>query len=445
MTGLIDYWAKVGSSNLQNCNEELFIQKPDKQFDVKFTRKCKKPLFERKTTNGEIINRSWLCFSPFNGSIFCFVCKLMSKTCSQFTHDGFCDWKHADNRIISHETSKDSKRLVSIITFICKRGLALRGKNEIVGSSKNDSTPDEGHIDQLTLVFRYIEKDTQVERFLVFMPNQGHKAQDMYDGLINILNKYDLNIKNCRDQSYDNASAMSAKYNGLRSKILKNNKLASWIPCATHSLNLVGKAAAECCTAAVEIFDFLEQLYVFFTASTKRYELLVKALSLENSKTRIHVPQRVNTTRWSCKSDATKALILGYKQFKSTLTQIADDFEQTTKTRCDANCLYNKLCTLETGIYTVFWSNILESVDKTNKLLQDATLDPNTAISAVKSLKNFDQTKRDNFDQYEKQGVEISDEMETTDYLKHRKLQRNIRLNPIDFYETPELLISLYK
>jgi len=60
-----------------------------------------------------------------------------------------------------------------------------------------DSTPDEGHIDQLTLVFRYNEKDTPVERFLVFMPNQGHKSQDMYNGLINFLNKYDLNIKNC--------------------------------------------------------------------------------------------------------------------------------------------------------------------------------------------------------------------------------------------------------
>ncbi|XP_065658754.1 zinc finger MYM-type protein 1-like [Hydra vulgaris] len=434
----------------------------------------------------------------------------MSKTRSQFTHDGFCDWKHADNRLTSHKTSKGHlnsvinlavrskelgrinnklikqsedvksyrrniiKRLVSLITFICERGLALRGKNEIVGSSKNGnyigilellaeydnflkqhienhanrgsghtnflsstiySTSDEGHIDQLTLVFRYIEKDTPVERFLVFMPNQGHKAQDMYDGLINFLNKYDLNIKNCRGQSYDNASVMSGKYNGLQSKILKNNKLASWIPCATHSLNLVRKTAVECCTAAVEFFYFLEQLYVFFTASTKRYELMVKALSLENTKTRIHVPQRVNTTRWSCRSDATKALILGYKQFKSTLIQIADDFEKTTKARYDTNCLYNKLYTLETGIYMVFRNNFLERVDKTNKLLQDATLDLNTAISAIKSLKNFVQAKRDNFDQYEKQRAEIS---ETTDYLKHRKQQRSIRLNPIDFYETPE-------
>ncbi|XP_065675645.1 zinc finger MYM-type protein 5-like [Hydra vulgaris] len=130
MTGLIDYWAKVGSSNLQNCNEELFIQKSKKQFDVKFTRKCNKSLFERKTANGEIIKRSWLCFSPFNGSIFCFVCKLMPKTRSQFTHDGFCDWKHADNRLISHETSEDL--LNSVINLAVRSKELGRINNELI-------------------------------------------------------------------------------------------------------------------------------------------------------------------------------------------------------------------------------------------------------------------------------------------------------------------------
>ena len=35
-----------------------------------------------------------------------------------------------------------------------------------------DSTPDEGHVDQLTLVFRFMENTIQVERFVTFMPNQ---------------------------------------------------------------------------------------------------------------------------------------------------------------------------------------------------------------------------------------------------------------------------------
>ena len=31
-----------------------------------------------------------------------------------------------------------------------------------------DSTPDEGHVDQLTLVFRFMENTTPVERFVAF-------------------------------------------------------------------------------------------------------------------------------------------------------------------------------------------------------------------------------------------------------------------------------------
>jgi len=46
-----------------------------------------------------------------------------------------------------------------------------------------DIIPDEGHIDQLTLVFRYIEGSSPVERFFTFMPNRGHKAFGMFNAL----------------------------------------------------------------------------------------------------------------------------------------------------------------------------------------------------------------------------------------------------------------------
>ena len=62
-------------------------------------------------------------------------------------------------------------------------------------------------------------------------------------------------IHNCRGQSYDNASAMIRRYNGLQA--IAENNFATWIPCAGHS-QVVGKAAAECCQAAVAFLDSLE-------------------------------------------------------------------------------------------------------------------------------------------------------------------------------------------
>ena len=103
-----------------------------------------------------------------------------------------------------------------------------------------------------------MEETTPVERFVTFMPNQGHKALEMFDGLTKFSTTNDIDLENCRDQSYDNASAMSGKYNSLQVKVAAKNKLAEWIPCTGHSLNLVVKAAAECCPASVAFFDCLE-------------------------------------------------------------------------------------------------------------------------------------------------------------------------------------------
>ena len=81
-----------------------------------------------------------------------------------------------------------------------------------------DSTSDESYINQLTLVLRYMEDDGPVERFVTFMANRGPKAEEMFN-VQQFLREQDLNIEDCRGQSYDNASAMSVVYNGLQAKV----------------------------------------------------------------------------------------------------------------------------------------------------------------------------------------------------------------------------------
>lgn len=79
-----------------------------------------------------------------------------------------------------------------------------------------DSTPDEGHIDQLAVTVRYMEDGKPVERFVTCVPNNGHKSTDMYAALKNFLNEYGINLGDCRGQSYDNAANMTGKYRGMQ-------------------------------------------------------------------------------------------------------------------------------------------------------------------------------------------------------------------------------------
>ena len=125
-------------------------------------------MFERHLQNGEVVNRSWLYFSPTKGKVYCYAYKLMGKSKTQVSDDGYCDWKHASTRLSEHETSKDHlesvlalvnrarttgnidedlakesekveqywckilKRIVSVLKFICERGLAVCGDNVVI-------------------------------------------------------------------------------------------------------------------------------------------------------------------------------------------------------------------------------------------------------------------------------------------------------------------------
>lgn len=109
-----------------------------------------------------------------------------------------------------------------------------------------DFTPDETHMDQLTIVLRYMEGVNPIERFLTlihFIPNCGHIGIEIANALLQILEHYNIDIRNCRNQSYDNAANMSGKYQGVQALIKNKNNFAVFVPCVRHSLNLVGKTA----------------------------------------------------------------------------------------------------------------------------------------------------------------------------------------------------------
>ena len=95
------------------------------------------------------------------------------------------------------------------------------------------------------------------------MSNKGKKAQNMLNAIMEFLQKHGIDIKNCRGQSYDNASVMSGELSGLQTILKRENELALWIPCFAHSLNLVGTAVMTCCLEGKKFFDFLEYIYCY--------------------------------------------------------------------------------------------------------------------------------------------------------------------------------------
>lgn len=47
------------------------------------------------------------------------------------------------------------------------------------------------------------------------------------------------------------------------------------------------------------------------------------------------------------------------------------------------------MCQLETGIYCIFWYEILDRFNATNKILEAPKLNFNNAVACIKSIKYF--------------------------------------------------------
>ncbi|XP_065642521.1 zinc finger MYM-type protein 1-like [Hydra vulgaris] len=229
-----------------------------------------------------------------------------------------------------------------------------------------DSTPDISHKDQLTIVVRYVNKNgTPVEKFLIFLEHTGNESAEMQDCILKLLSDLDISLEDCRGQPYDNAFDMSGTYSGLQARIKSRNNLAIYVPCVAHSLNLIGQSATDCCVQATKLFLFLQNLYNFFAASTSRWEILKNALTAKNK-----VPKKLSNTRCSAKADLMKAVVSGYENFKDAFNKINEAKFQKSATKVEAHGLLNEFNSLEIAIMIAFWTEILETIDKTNISLQ---------------------------------------------------------------------------
>lgn len=283
-----------------------------------------------------------------------------------------------------------------------------------------DSTPDITKTDQLTVILRYVHEGNIVERFVRFIPHVGHKAVDMEVAVYNILKDLNLDIANCRGQSYDNASNMAGIYNGLQSKIRQKNHLAYFVPCGAHSLNLVGNAAADCCLEGTSFFLFVQEIYNFFGASTLRWNLLKTELEKNNCT----VPKSLSDTRWSARADACKALSLGYQCFKKVLQDISNDSGQNSIVKVKAKSLHKNLFKVEVAFLTFFWNDILSLFDKSNKIIQKVNIDLHQVTITYKSIIDYITQLRNRFDYYFEKGRNLSEFNEFQQDLKRPKTKK---------------------
>jgi len=216
---------------------------------------------------------------------------------------------------------------------------------------------------------------------------------------------------------------MSGQYNGMQAHLKKVNSLAIYIPCAAHSLNLVGVNSVDCCVEAVSFFGFIQKLYTFFSASTHRWAVLTKHLEQTDGALTL---KSLSDTRWSARADATKAVLIGYADIKSALEDISEDVQQNGGTRNEAERLCQSMEQLETAFLCVMWNDILSRFNETSKSLQAVKVDIKVAVDLLLSLDFFVSNMRDRHVEFEERAKQLSGNVNYKTTLQRQRKRNTI-------------------
>ena len=147
--------------------------------------------------------------------------------------------------------------------------------------------------EQLSLCVRVVGKSGDVSEHLLFLSRAQKHRRDRLEDLR-------VPFTNLVAQTYDGASNMSGKYNGLQAKFKElAGERVIFVHCYAHTLNLVLSDAACASLDVAKLFQNLQALYVIISKSQSIHQLF------EDCQKELKLPirslKRINTVRWSAR------------------------------------------------------------------------------------------------------------------------------------------------
>jgi hypothetical protein len=289
-----------------------------------------------------------------------------------------------------------------------------------------DCTPDQSHQEQMSLTIRYVNTATDEqsdvseviqEHFINFLEVEESTGKYLLDILLLELKRLGLDVSDIRGQGYDNGANMKGLKSGVQARLLQLNPRAFFTPCACHSYNLLLCDMAKTCPDAMTFFGVIQQIYVLFSASTKRWAIFLKYVRNISVKP-------LCETRWESRVESVKAVRYKPGEIYDALLEVS---EQTNdpKARSEAQSLCKELKNFNFIVASVFWYDILFQFNYISKELQNISTDLATAINSMeKTCEWLRSYREDGFETAITTAKEIARELETEPVFKETRVRK---------------------
>ncbi|KAL4091808.1 hypothetical protein QTP88_026437 [Uroleucon formosanum] len=175
---------------------------------------------------------------------------------------------------------RSQNEFIDILSKEVRRIIVKEVQEASLFSVMADTTPDNSHKDRLAVCLRYVNNNGKaIERLLEIAEGVDKTGLGTAKQIIEILTQHSLGTDNLVFQSYDYASNMSGQFNGIQAKLSELvGHSVFYIPCQVHRMNTFLEHACNSSLIVSDMIDNLENLYVFFSASNKKYSVLNKQM-----------------------------------------------------------------------------------------------------------------------------------------------------------------------
>ncbi len=164
-------------------------------------------------------------------------------------------------------------------------------------------------------------------------------------------------------------------------KYYNKNNLATFSPCASHTLNLVGVHAAGSSPEVSTFFGYINRLYSFVSASPERWAIYKDTVGCS-----LH---SLSDTQWSARIDAVKPVAKHLPDVIEALSAILSTCSLSNEARAEAFGLRKYFSSfLSSIVLLTIWVKVLQFIDDRNIILQSGKISLEAEAANVRDLKN---------------------------------------------------------
>lgn len=289
--------------------------------------------------------------------------------------------------------------IISACNIIVVRSIVAKINSAKSFSILADETSDIAGIEQFSLCFRYVDVDTYNirEDFLQFVPVTDVTGKGLANVVMQTMRNLEIDSKFMIGQGYDGASAMSGRFHGVQKYVSDENKLALYVHCASHSLNL---AISDACEISFirNCIGSLGSVYNFFN-TPKRQTVLkncIDEMAPESTATRL---KQLCPTRWIQRHESVLVFLELQKAAISAMEIISDWDDKTTSS--SAIQLLSVIRSTEFQVSLHVLAKVFAITLPLSRLLQTINLDLAAAIGLAENVEEvLDETRRETEKQF---------------------------------------------